>query len=266
MFLCSSYQRVAVIGNANSGNDIAAQLAPVVTPPLYRSIRRPNMHWFPLLPHPNIKDSAPVVKYSLVGDKATIHLEDGTEVTDIDHVFLGTGYQMLAKFVHILDEETGKLKPLCDPPTKPPRIPDLHRYILYAPNPTLAFQGVVASAIPFTLGDLSSTWLALAWTSTLAYPTEMSALLACEKARLDQVEAIRGSMENPTSLIVYHILGPEELPYAKSLWEDVVKVRPELGSVLQEWNDEMWGEKEGMFGLRAEVMKKEAERGNSWGG
>ena len=45
---------------------------------------------------------------------------------------------------------------------------------------------------------------------------------------------------------------------------DLVNVRPELGSVLQEWNDGMWEEKEGMFGLRTEVMNKEAERGNPW--
>jgi len=80
--------------------------------------------------------------------------------------------------------------------------------------------------------------------------------------------------ENLTSLLAYHILGPEELVYARELWEDVEKVRGNLvapgsgladgnergsegkeaggqgeGEGLIQWTGEIW-EKEGMFGLR----------------
>lgn len=82
--------------------------------------------------------------------------------------------------------------------------------------------------------------------------------------RLEAIATIRASMENPTSLIAYHVLGPEELPYARALREEVLKVRPEFGegqpeARLIEWSDEMWAEKEGMFGLKADILNKQAE-------
>ena len=56
-------KRLLVVGNANSSNNIAAQLAPVATMPVYRSIRRPACPRFPSLPDIRILDVAPVAKY-----------------------------------------------------------------------------------------------------------------------------------------------------------------------------------------------------------
>lgn len=219
------------------------------------------MYWFPIVPHPHLRDVAPVARYSLVNEKATLHLEDGTEVPDVDNVFFGTGYAYAVPFVHVLDKKQ-TLAPLSNPAIKPPRVPSLHRHILYAHNPTLAFLGGVVSATPFVLGDLTSTWLALAWTGPIKYPETLDARLETERSRLEAVESIRASMENPTSLLAYHILGPEELPYARTFREEVLEARPELKEELIEWSDKMWDEKEAMFGLKAEVMKKEAARAN----
>jgi hypothetical protein len=255
-----------VVGNANSANDIASQLAPVAAEPVFRSIRRPNMHYFPLLPHPRLRDVAPIARYSIGdNDKAILHLEDGTEIPDIEHVFLGTGYAYAVPFVRVLDENDQKtLKQLCDPSMRPRRVPSLHRHILYAYNPTLAFLGGVVSATPFILGDLTSTWLALAWSnpSAIKYPDTPQACLETEQTRLETIKSLRKSMENPTSLLAYHILGPEELPYARALREEVLRIKPELGegeNKLIEWSDSMWDAKEAMFALKAEALKRTQE-------
>ena len=89
-----------MVGNANSANDIASQLAPVAANPVFRSIRRPNMHYFPLLPHPHIQDVGPIARYSLSDhNTATLHLQDRTEIPNIEYVFLGTGYKWMVPFI-----------------------------------------------------------------------------------------------------------------------------------------------------------------------
>ncbi|THU77994.1 FAD/NAD(P)-binding domain-containing protein [Dendrothele bispora CBS 962.96] len=62
-------KRTLVIGNANSSNDIAAQLAAYVSTssPIYRSIRRPNFPGFVTLPDERIEGVQPPVKrYTLL--------------------------------------------------------------------------------------------------------------------------------------------------------------------------------------------------------
>jgi hypothetical protein len=223
------------------------------------------MHYFPLLPHPRLRDVAPIARYSLSdsdNDKATLHLEDGTEIPDIEHIFLGTGYAYAVPFIRVLDtKDKQTLKQLCDPSMRPRRVPSLHRHILYAHNPTLAFLGGVVASTPFILGDLTSTWLALAWSSpdSIQYPETPQARLETEQARLEAIKSLRESMENPTSLLAYHVLGPEELPYARMLREEVLRVKPELGegaNKLIDWSDSMWAQKEAMFGLKEDVLKR----------
>ena len=62
------------------------------------------------------------------------------------------------------------LTPLTSRTMASSRIPSLHLQILYAHNPTLAFIGAIISFIPFLLADLTSTWLGLAWSGTIAIP------------------------------------------------------------------------------------------------
>jgi hypothetical protein len=194
-----------------------------------------------------------------------VHLEDGTDIQDVEHVFLGTGYGVTIPFVRVQDDsDHEKLKKLCDPAMRPRRVPSLHRYILYAHNPTLAFLGGVVSSTPFIFGDLNSTWLALAWSNPdlIQYPGTPQARLEGEQARLETIKSLRESTENPTSLLAYHILGPDELVLARTLRAEVLRVKPELGEgddKLIEWSDSMWQEKEAMFGLKEEVLKRTQE-------
>ena len=73
--------------------------------------------------------------------------------------------------------------------------------------------------MPFIFNDLCSTWLALAWSKpdVIRYPDTPQARLESERARLEAIKSLRESTENPTSLLAFHILGPEELPFARIL-------------------------------------------------
>jgi len=209
-------QRTLIIGNANSSNDIASQLAPVVLTPVYRSIRRPNFPGFVSLPDDRIEDVPPVKRYSLSGMKVKVELENGRILEDIDIVFLGTGYKPYADFVHVLPpplisgDSKGTTVPLMslvglNAPTLPDsdskssqkhslvltnRIPLLHRHILFAPSPSLAFILSTMAYTPFTIADVSSCWLALAWSEGggLEYPKTLDERLVFEKERLEAIE------------------------------------------------------------------------------
>ncbi|KAF5344518.1 hypothetical protein D9757_014150 [Collybiopsis confluens] len=137
-------KRAIVIGNANSSNDIATQLAPVARAPVYRSMRRPTPTWFPHLPDARVENVGPVARYILqppreavdgaVNEKVTVVLQNGTEIKDVDVVILGTGYCPHPEFVHVLPIEVDDANDVMgakvsipiqtpSPPQTPPRHP-----------------------------------------------------------------------------------------------------------------------------------------------
>jgi hypothetical protein len=243
---------------------MAAHLASVASPPIYQSVRRPNFPGFPSLDDERIEKVAPVAKY-LVNDssptpKVDVHLTDGTILNDIEAVLLGTGYRPYPSFVHVLDttSDTGiqKLFPMVSPSTTPPRIPSLHRHILYAHNPSLAFINAPMTYTPFTLADVSSTWLTLAWNGKLTYPDTAERRLAFEVDRIKKLEGIIAqSGDNPTAFLTYMVLGPDEQEYAQGLKDDVVTARSDLKDALPEWSDEKIKLREAMFPTKLEALR-----------
>ncbi|KAJ6575996.1 hypothetical protein DFH09DRAFT_1150169 [Mycena vulgaris] len=294
-------KRVLVIGNANSGNDIAAQLAPVAGA-VYQSIRRPNFPGFPSLPDARIARVAPVAEYTVhtAGGTSTVdaRLAGGSTLRGLDVVLFGTGYRPFPDFVRVLPlrfdaPDDAELEPLVTLTTSPARVPHLHRYTLYARNPALALIGTAfASYTPFTVADVCSTWLALAWAGAIVYPTSLRALLAFEGERLAAVEEARREMEEAaraemeagagaggtdaekekepgaggteaSALVAYGVLGPFEEAYASALRAEVVAARPELDGVLPVWSAERTAVREAMFGAKRAALEvaRERERG-----
>ncbi|KAL0579091.1 hypothetical protein V5O48_002933 [Marasmius crinis-equi] len=272
-------KRVLVIGNANSSNDVAAHLAAVAQAPVYRSIRRAAFPGFPSLPDERIEDVAPVRKYYIStpsNNKFDVELENGTLIKDLDRVIVGTGYRPFPAFIHVLSStDTTKLTPvpLMSEEIKPHRIPSLHRHILYAPNPTLAFTGSTMAYTPFTVNDVASAWLALAWTGEIPYPSTIDGRLYFESERLKAIDDGRkewaenlekeGLHENravPSSLMQYSVLAAAEEDYAGGLREEVVKARPELGKSVEDggyplWNDERRVWRERTYPLKFAALK-----------
>ncbi|KAJ7351181.1 hypothetical protein DFH08DRAFT_859817 [Mycena albidolilacea] len=255
-------KRIVVVGNANSSNDIAAQLKSVAKAPVYRSIRRQGLRRFAFLPDLRVVDVPPITRYIVKSSgKLDLELLDGSTLTDIDAVVLGTGYSAAsAPFVRVLQPpslglsagQPQALTPLTSVATSPPRIPALYNHILYAPNPTLAFIGAVMSYTPFTLADVASTWLALVFSQRLAIPASLPARLEGERVRLDKVERFREAgvkLEGRelSSLVAYHILGPDEQGYAQGLKDAIAALEPEWAKVLPEWNDNEWKRREVMY-------------------
>ncbi|KAJ7232306.1 hypothetical protein B0H12DRAFT_1145451 [Mycena haematopus] len=255
-------KRVVVVGNANSSNDIAAQLKSVAKAPVYRSLRRQGLRRFAFLPDPRVIDVPPIARYVVKSSgKLDLELLGGSTLTDIDAVVHGTGYSAAsAPFVRVLQPpslqldaaQPQSLTPLTSADTSPERIPALYKHILYAPNPTLAFIGAVMSYTPFTLADVASTWVALFFARRIAIPASLPARLDGERARLEKVSRYReaGAKQEGrelSSLVAYHILGPDEQAYAQGLKEAIAALEPEWAKVLPEWSDQEWKRREAMY-------------------
>jgi cation diffusion facilitator CzcD-associated flavoprotein CzcO len=76
---------VLVIGNANSANEMVAQLAPVGCSPVYRRLAES--------PYSPPYQMGSITRYSTsTSDKITVHIQDGSIIEDIDIVVFGTGY------------------------------------------------------------------------------------------------------------------------------------------------------------------------------
>ena len=137
-----------------------------------------------------------IVKSMPEGDKIDVKLADATDILDIDMVEVGTGYKPFPDFIHVLKpgDET-QHTPLISESITPHRVPSLHRFILYAHNPSLAFVGAPMAFTPFTIADVVSTWLALTWLGEASYPDTVEGRLEFENERLAAVEKRRAGMD-----------------------------------------------------------------------
>lgn len=108
----SRNDRIMIVGNANSGNDVAAQLASLRSQgqhdPIYRVIRHKAWDYIVSLPDPLIKDVPALQSLSLSEDESKLHatLINGKTIRDVDRVIFASGYE-IAKihFVHLLDRQ-----------------------------------------------------------------------------------------------------------------------------------------------------------------
>ncbi|KAF8977886.1 hypothetical protein BDQ17DRAFT_1449904, partial [Cyathus striatus] len=197
-------KKILIIGNANSSNDIAAHLAPVARVPIYQSQRREPWFLFKSLPDARIHKVSPVARYEYTPSGHVVaHLEDGRVLEGVDYVLVGTGYRPSPKFIYLLPHppsSSTKVEPVPLIPTpapSPARIPNLHRLILHAHNPTLSFIGAAHSYTPFITADLISTWLAFAWSfpELSLYPPSIEQRLVFEQERLKKMEERRKGRE-----------------------------------------------------------------------
>ncbi|KAF4610060.1 hypothetical protein D9613_010296 [Agrocybe pediades] len=188
-------------------------------------------------------------------------LTDGTLLADLDSVQVATGYRPFPNFVHVFehsDNANGNRKtlvPLVTEDTIPNRIPSLHRLVMYAHNPSLAFIGATLAYTPFMIADIASTWLALAWLGEATYPETVRGRLRFEEERLATIQKRREATSCPSSLMVYNILGQDEQEYAASLRRDIVAARPDLDKCLPIWNDERTAIREVMYKTKYEALR-----------
>src|SRR5882757_3997029 len=177
-------RRVLVIGNANPANEMTTQLAPIARIHVYKSTRLVSI--FPSSPDARIQDIGRMTRYSSgTSDKIkiTAHIQDGSTMEGIDMVLLGTGYYSYVPYLQIIHPKSRILTPLTPYTITPSRIRVIHLQILYAHNLTLALIGTTISFILFLLADLTSIWIALAWSGTIPVPTVPEERLFYERGR-----------------------------------------------------------------------------------
>ncbi|KAJ3563742.1 hypothetical protein NP233_g8745 [Leucocoprinus birnbaumii] len=227
--------RVLVIGNANSDGSL-----------LYLALCS-------LRPHSDAADSRSS-QTNGSPDKINAHLQDGTTLTGIDFVHIPRGYEPYPDFVHVLNNtslpsaacsagpKSRTLIQLVDQNPHPESgtcVPSLHRHILYAYNPTVAFIGSPMLFTPFTVNNVSSLWLSIVWSHTIPLlisphtipllispptpvPTLTEKLLQFEKDQLELIRNWRESVDNPSALYSYGVLGALEEEYANRLGKEIV--------------------------------------------
>lgn len=270
-------QRALIIGNGNSANDIASHLAPLAQNPVYRSIRRPAFAHFVSLPDLKIHDVAPVKQFILQDNgKVTVELQNETKIEGIDVVFIGSGYIPNPTFLFVRNPDAPSsvvplMSQLSGQSLQSRRIPSLHKHILYAHNPTLAFIGSVMCYTPFTIADVSSAWLALIWGNEIPFPATPEGRLQFEKDRILDIESRRKIEAEETgreasALFTYSALGAAEEDYAADLKREVVEARPELKDRLPEWNEERRKWRQSMYAVKfrsLEWLKSQREVSNA---
>lgn len=124
-------QRVVVVGGSISAIDVLQDIKDVVKQPVYASLRQPlpTVGWVPFT-HPRISIKKEIIRFD--PDSGRIHFNDGTSLTDVDHIVFATGYNFTLPFL-----------PNIKIPNR--RIPGLYLHVFSIADPTLIFIGAVSA-------------------------------------------------------------------------------------------------------------------------
>jgi len=170
--------KIVVVGNGNSANDICAHLAPLNSgSPLYRCGRHPSN--FAHLKDERILDVASVSAVQLSDDKssATLHLTDGTILSDITKVIFATGYQLDFPWLRVprasLDSSpdlTQVARSDLQSASKYGAVPDIYEQMFLAIAPTLCFVGLPTCSTPLPLAEIESRIAARVYHNVLELP------------------------------------------------------------------------------------------------
>lgn len=133
--LADMSQKVITVGASVSAADTAVSLIDSVKAPVTAVVRGRYNPYFgdDAFQHPKIQRRPPIARItSDEQGERTVHFEDGTFETDIDHIIFGTGFSWTLPF-------------LPQVPTRNNRVPDLYQHVFYRHDPTLVFVGAVSA-------------------------------------------------------------------------------------------------------------------------
>lgn len=140
---------------------------------------------------PGVKEVTTISRF----DETTIHLDDGTILTDIDTVVFATGYFYTHPFLsHVRPQEkTGGF-----------RVPGLYQHIFDIHNPdTITFVGVANVTLTWLAWEKAAFLAALHWSGKLALPSKEE-MLEWEARRLKDKGSKRfHAMDLPYERVAY---------------------------------------------------------------
>lgn len=128
----TAFQKVITVGASVSAADTAVNLIDNAQTPIHAVVRgRYNVYFGDdAFQHPKIFRRAPISH--ITTENRTVHFEDGTSETGVDHIIFGTGFTWTLPFL-----------PQVQPRNN--RVPDLYQHVFYRNDPTLTFVGAVSS-------------------------------------------------------------------------------------------------------------------------
>ncbi|KAJ6109631.1 hypothetical protein N7486_001866 [Penicillium sp. IBT 16267x] len=154
-------KRVVVVGASVSAADLAFDLVETAKAPVHAiTIGHGANGYFgnEAFKHPKIHNHPSIERVS----NRTVHLTNGSCITDVDHIIFGTGYSWTLPF-------------LPGVPVRNNRVPDLYQHVVWQKDPTLLFVGAVAAGLTFKVFEWQSVLAArlLAGRATLPPVEEM---------------------------------------------------------------------------------------------
>lgn len=152
--------------------DIVRDLIDVAQHPINASVRG---RWHPYFgsiafEHADVKTWPAIKSIKSDNGKRTVIFQDGTQIENVDHIILGTGYSWTLPF-------------LPQVPVRNNRVPDLYLHIFYRPDPTLAFVGAIGAGFTFKAFE----WQAVLAARVFAGRAQLPPLAEQEKWETDRI-------------------------------------------------------------------------------
>ncbi|KAL4810099.1 hypothetical protein BDV18DRAFT_130287 [Aspergillus unguis] len=166
-------KKVVTIGASVSAADTAVSLINSASTPIYAVVRGKYNIYFgdDAFKHPSIERRAPITRIESEDGARTVHFEDGSSISDVDHLIFGTGFTWTLPFLpHI--------------PTRNNRVPDLYLHVFHQSDPTLVFLGAVGAGLTFKVFE----WQAVAAARVLAGKASLPPLSEQKKWEEDRIK------------------------------------------------------------------------------
>ncbi|KAJ5289028.1 hypothetical protein N7478_002058 [Penicillium angulare] len=186
-------KKVVTVGASVSAADTAVSLIDSAQTPIHAVVRGRYNIFFgdEAFKHPKIQRRAPISH--ITPDDRTVHFEDGTSVSEVDNIILGTGFTWTLPF-------------LPQVPTRNNRVPDLYQHVFWRHDTSLAFVGAVGAGLTFKVFE----WQAVAAARILAGRGTLPSLAEQENWETDRI-AQKG--DGPAFMVV----NPDFKPYFEDL-------------------------------------------------
>ncbi|KAL4796896.1 hypothetical protein BDV19DRAFT_360024 [Aspergillus venezuelensis] len=165
-------KKVITIGASVSAADTAVSLINSAQTPIYAVVRGKYNVYFgdEAFKHPQIERCPPIARIESDDGNCTVHFEDGSSVSDVDHLIFGTGFTWTLPFLpHI--------------PIRNNRVPNLYLHIFHQSDPTLVFLGAVGAGLTFKVFE----WQAVAAARVLAGKATLPPLSTQKKWEEDRI-------------------------------------------------------------------------------
>ncbi|EKD15499.1 hypothetical protein MBM_06127 [Drepanopeziza brunnea f. sp. 'multigermtubi' MB_m1] len=162
-------ERTVVVGASISGPDISHAIADLAEVPLNCVVRgkyHPYISDY-AFQHPNIRRRPPIthITSSRETNQRTVSFEDGTHLTDVDHIVFATGADTYTWTLHFLHFLPNLASTICNN-----RLPNLYQHVFWQPDPTLCFVGAVAAGFTSKVFEWQAVLAARFLAGRIAFP------------------------------------------------------------------------------------------------